>query len=229
MSRKDKKFNVLYKTTCIVDLSYYIGMHSTDNLDDGYLGSGHKLWHKIKYHGKENFRIEYLEFFKTRKELSDREIEIVNEDLLADPMCMNLCKGGDVGFTQEQLIKGAKKTSEKVWKDPNYIAKMKLVSSEVMKKLWSDPEISKRLLDGAMKSFKGKKHTDETKRKIGENSSRAQKAELNSQFGTCWIHNTEDLINKRIKKGEIEKYLQEGWKSGMKMVFFKKDNNLDED
>jgi hypothetical protein len=53
-------------------------------------------------------------------------------------------------------------------------------------------------------------------------SATPQKEESNSQFGTCWIHNLEGEINKRIKKEEMEKYLQEGWESGMKMRFFQK-------
>ena len=97
---------------------------------------------------------------------------------------------------------------------------MKLVSSEVMKKLWKDPESSKRLIEGAGKSFKGKKHTEETKKTIGDKISKAQKAEKNSQFGTCWINDPIEKTNKRIKKEELKKYLQEGWKSGMKMDFF---------
>lgn len=34
-------------------------MHSTDNLDDGYVGSGKRLWNSIKKHGKENFEEKY--------------------------------------------------------------------------------------------------------------------------------------------------------------------------
>jgi hypothetical protein len=33
----EKKYNYIYKTTNILTNEYYIGMHSTNNLNDGYL------------------------------------------------------------------------------------------------------------------------------------------------------------------------------------------------
>ncbi len=229
MARKERKYHYIYKITCLKNNRYYIGMHSTDNLEDGYLGGGKRIKNSVKKHGKDAHEKEILMFFENREDLKNEEIQLVNKVLINDPMCMNINLGGDGGWLPEWSSKGAVSSNRKNWKDPNYIAKMKLVSSEVMKKLWSDPEISKRLLEVAKKSFEGKKHTEETKRKIGERNSRTQKAELNSQFGTCWIHNIEDRINKKIKKEEIEKYIREGWKSGIKMDFFKKDINPDVD
>jgi hypothetical protein len=38
----------------------------------------------------------------TRKTLKNKEIEIVNENLLKDPMCMNLKPGGYGGFADEK-------------------------------------------------------------------------------------------------------------------------------
>lgn len=223
MAREEKKYNYIYRIICLKNGRYYIGMHSTNNLEDGYFGGGKRIKNSVKKHGKENHKKEILEFLKNREELRSREIQIINEDLLDDPLCMNINLGGDGGWLKEWQSKGATNANNKNWKDPDYAEKMKSVSSKVMNNLWKDQEISKRLLEGASKSFKGKTHTEETRRKIGEKSSKVQKAELNSQFGTCWIHNKEREINKRIKKEEIEKYLQEGWESGMKMGFFKKD------
>ncbi len=94
MTRADKrKFHYIYKITR-QDGKYYIGLHSTDNLDDGYFGSGQLLWKSIKKHGKEKHSKEILEFFPTREELKIRERELVNEDTLKDPMCFNLHLGG---------------------------------------------------------------------------------------------------------------------------------------
>lgn len=223
MAREEKKYNYIYRIICLKNGRYYIGMHSTNNLEDGYFGGGKRIKNSVKKHGKENHKKEILEFLKNREELRSREIQIINEDLLDDPLCMNINLGGDGGWLKEWQSKGATNANNKNWKDPDYAEKMKSISSKVMNNLWKDQEISKRLLEGASKSFKGKTHTEETRRKIGEKSSKVQKAELNSQFGTYWIHNKEREINKRIKKEEIEKYLQEGWESGMKMGFFKKD------
>ena len=94
MARRQKKYHYIYKTTCNVNGKYYIGMHSTDNLEDGYLGSGKRLWYSINYHGKENHTKKILEFLKNRKELKKREKEIVNEQLLSEELCMNLKLGG---------------------------------------------------------------------------------------------------------------------------------------
>ena len=43
---------------------YYVGMHSTSNLKDGYLGSGKSLRYAIRKYGEENFKIEIIEWCK---------------------------------------------------------------------------------------------------------------------------------------------------------------------
>lgn len=67
--------------------------------------------------------------------------------------------------------------------------------------------------------FKGKKHTEETKKKIGETNSKHQTGEGNSQFGTMWIHFLELKENKKIKKEEFSTWEQDGWLKGRKMKF----------
>jgi hypothetical protein len=69
-------------------------MHSTDNLKDKYLGSGSELRKSIKKYGRDCHLSEIIEFLDDRKKLKIRESEILTEEILHDPMCMNLAKGG---------------------------------------------------------------------------------------------------------------------------------------
>jgi len=58
-----------------------------------------------------------------------------------------------------------------------------------------------RYLNGDIKSFwNGRKHRDETKKKISETQlkNHHMQGEKNSQYGTCWIHNDKESI--KIKK-----------------------------
>ena len=65
-------------------------MHSTNNLNDEYLGGGKRLWSYINYYGKENHTKEIIEFCDNRENLILKEIEYINENLLKDKLCMNL-------------------------------------------------------------------------------------------------------------------------------------------
>jgi hypothetical protein len=65
----EKQFNYVYATTNVITKKQYIGDHSTDNLDDGYLGSGKILKEAKRKYKRENFRREILEFFDTKKKL----------------------------------------------------------------------------------------------------------------------------------------------------------------
>jgi len=65
----------------------------------------------------------------------------------------------------------------------------------------------------------GRKHKESTKRKIGGANAIHQRGEGNSQYGTCWIYNLQEKINKKINKLELRSWLDEGWLPGRKMSF----------
>ena len=94
MARKEKMFHYIYKTINLLSGKYYIGMHSTDNMDDGYLGSGRRLKYSINKYGKDNHKREILEFCDSREELRLREEEVVNLNEIGKVECMNLRVGG---------------------------------------------------------------------------------------------------------------------------------------
>lgn len=199
-TNKLKKYHFLYKTTNLLNEKFYIGIHSTNNLNDGYLGSGKILKHSLKKYGKENFKIEILEFFGSRELLMEKEKQLVNEDLLKNINCMNLKTGGDGGG--------------RIWNDEhrknftNSGLKNLYLGTEKVKQLHLDNEwksfFSNQVREGLKKSgfnhstFKGKKHNEQTKSKISKKNSITLKGEKNSQYGTCWI--TNGIDNKKIKK-----------------------------
>jgi hypothetical protein len=87
----------VYKTVCKIDGKYYIGKHQTENLDDGYLGSGKLLVKAIAKHGKLAFTREVLKMCGSLNELNDSEKAFITEEILMDPMSFNLALGGQGG------------------------------------------------------------------------------------------------------------------------------------
>lgn len=117
---KRRKHHIIYKTTCLTTGKWYIGLHSTDDLNDGYMGSGSHLWKSIKRYGKHNHRTEILEHCPDRTSLIKREAEIVTQDLLQQEACMNLMLGGGAGPefkkpTKEETRARISQRSKEMW------------------------------------------------------------------------------------------------------------------
>ena len=205
-----RKYHILYKTTCLITNKFYIGMHSTDSLEDGYIGSGKQLWRSVNKHGKENHVTEILELLPNRRSLKEREKQIVNEEFIKDKMCMNLMIGGQGGFISEEQqrtrsIAAGKAFSNRLKNDPEFRKIHANRTSKMNKELHAK---------GILKApdWTGKKHSKETKEKIGKSNSIKQKGSNNSQFGKCWI--TNGVESKKIMKGD---QIPEGWKLGRKI------------
>ena len=94
----NKKHYLVYKTTNLVNGKIYIGKHETDNLDDGYLGSGIMIQRAIEKYGKENFKREILFECSSREGMNAKEAELVNEEFLKRDDVYNLKQGGEGGF-----------------------------------------------------------------------------------------------------------------------------------
>ena len=88
------KYHYFYKITNTINNYFYYGVHNTDNLNDGYMGSGTRLHRAYKKYGIENFTKEILKYFNTVKEAFDYEAEVVTENLVNDETCYNCIIGG---------------------------------------------------------------------------------------------------------------------------------------
>jgi hypothetical protein len=211
---KVKKYHFIYKTTNLLNGKYYVGMHSTSNLNDGYLGSGKRLRYSIRKYGIENFKLEIIEWLASREELVEKEKQLVNEDLLKDEMCINLKPGGGGGFCNDEhkwkyILTGSKAgTSALIEKFKNQEFRENWGS--VRKQAWENntaenkAKIMKPLLE-----YRGTKHTKETIEKMKQQRKGLGAGSTNSQFGTRWITNGKE--NKKINKSDK---LPAGWSLG---------------
>jgi hypothetical protein len=108
---------------------YYIGVHSTSNINDGYLGSGDRITRAIRKYGKENFTREILHIFNSREEalLKEKQLVVVNENTY------NICKGGGCPPSRS----GCKATGKVVLKGSNRTFKQQLASCKHSSKMKS--------------------------------------------------------------------------------------------
>lgn len=218
MPRKQKTIHYLYKTTCKVTGRYYIGMHSTSNLEDGYMGSGKRLRYSIRKHGEDNHEKEILEFFDSRELLVEVEKAAITPDMLVDNMRMNLRGGGTGGFTsREHMLKtsssGGKKFAERLKNDKVFRVKHK---ARMLTMLLTAHKNGKIKYD----NFLNLKHSDKTKQLMSNQRKNTGLNIKNSQYGTCWITNGTE--NKKIKK-DIN--IPEGWYKG-RIVLKKKSGDI---
>lgn len=207
MARKEKNIHYIYKTTCDVTDKYYVGMHSTINENDYYLGSGKRLRNSIRKYGPENHTKEILSYHDSRELLIEAEKIAITDDMILDKNCMNLKQGGEGGWSDIHH----KAFKHKLDNDSDFREKFSKKCSKISKE---------KILNGVVTpineryNWNGKNHSEESKQLMSETSKGMGKGEANSQYGTCWI--TKDGINKKVKKDELNDHLYDGWVTGRK-------------
>jgi len=225
----------LYKITNQINGKIYIGVHKTEDLEDGYMGSGTYLNRaKLKY-GIENFKKEILQTFDNQDDMFKAESQVGNEEFVEREDTYNLtCGGGDAWYAASKKCKGKVRVRDKDGNilvvdvnDPKYISgELKcLMAGRIAVKdkdgnIFSVSTTDPRYLSGELCQYnKGIKlnRTQEMKDKIGKINSIKQQGTGNSQYGTCWIHNNNDT--KKIKKEELEQFIKDGWIKGAKFNF----------
>ena len=205
--KENKRFHFIYRTTNLINGRYYLGMHSTNRIDDGYLGSGKRLYYELNKYGRDSFKFEILEQFNSREELVQAEISLITEHDLKNPNCLNCKPGGQGGFSSPEHAYKFHAAGGK--------AVRILMGKRHRERMENDPEYKARVLQktrdalGGIGTFKGKSHKPETIQKMKEARKETGKGAKNSQHGTCWI--TNETENKKIHKGDL---IPDGWRLG---------------
>ena len=205
---------VIYKTTNLVNGKFYIGKHQTNDLNDGYIGSGKLLQRAIKKYGLDQFKTEILEICPTEDHmnLAEKIYVVVDREV-----SYNLCSGGKGGFgyinlnrlwDTEQRRLAAQLNIRKV----NLLPRTK--ESQNKRTATFKENFKKGKFINFGKGFSNKKHTVESIQKMIENKKDHGLGPNNSQFGTCWM--TNEINNIKIKKDKhvIEKYISLGYRLG---------------
>lgn len=217
-------YHTFYKTVNTLTGQFYYGVHSTENPDDSYLGSGSRLLNSVKKHGRENFEKTVLAIFFTSDAAYDHEQQVVTEELIADPLCLNLELGGRLAKGRKRSKKVAKKlgTPGGPMKGKRHSQTTReLLSSIRKKKMWiTDGVRSKHVhIDSQIPSgwYRGRpSQLDETRKKRSESMTGIPKSESAKRNmkkswtkerrdnhaptkGRIWVNN--GIHNKMLPKG----------------------------
>ena len=168
-----KKYNYVYKITNLVNNKIYIGKHSTDDLEDGYMGSGVRLHQAYKKYGLENFNKEVIDYYTTEVELNQGEIYWIAKFNSTDPnVGYNLTYGGD-GLTATEEIRrklSEAKKGTQIWLGKTHSEETKQKISETLKCNPLNEERKRKIIEAkkGQQPWLGKRHSEESKQKISE-------------------------------------------------------------
>lgn len=141
--------HLVYKTTNTINGKYYIGIHSTEDINDGYLGSGTLLGKAMRKYGRKSFQREILSEWETREDAKVEERRLVD---ITDPMTYNMVPGG----LTPPNTKGRKRTPRQI----------ELHRAKMKGREWSVTMRSKREGQSAWnKGVRMKPQSDESKQK----------------------------------------------------------------
>lgn len=156
-----------------------------------------------------------------------KEAEIVDAAFVMDTNTYNIKQGGDGGFdyinNNGRNLYG--KNGQPSYGGENLLDGKKLKSYLQSIGKWDlfRQQVSAGVRDGyqagnIVNGFKGKTHTTETKRLIGDTNSVKQLGDRNSQYGTCWMHDPTTLLSKKVKNVEVQHWQSLGFIKGRKMA-----------
>ena len=149
----DGFYHFTYITICNTTHKFYIGKHSTKNLNDGYIGSGNYIQKAISKYGKDSFTRHIIQFFNNEEDAFLNEAKILTEEVIKTynddlDMCYNLQSGGSGGtiYISNSTRKKMSIANKEIQNRPDVKAKRKalLNSPEVKAKrktLLNSPEV----------------------------------------------------------------------------------------
>jgi hypothetical protein len=205
----------LYEVKNIINGKIYVGVHKTEVLDDGYMGSGKVIISAINKYGIGNFSKTILEYFTNASDMFSREKELVTDEFLLREDVYNLRRGGAGGFdyinksgfimNSSHYGSGSIKASKGGIATRN--SKSAIFSEESRHRAVA--VLRERYPNG---TFYKKSHSAETKIKMQLSHIGGQVGSNNSQFGSMWI--TDGQLNMKINK---ESTVPAGWWKGRKI------------
>lgn len=208
-------YYTVYQTTNLINNKLYIGTHITDYPNDEYLGSGKIISKAIKKYNPENFIKEILFVFDNPEDMFTKEKELVNEEWVSRKDTYNIKLGGEGGWDYVNSS-GARLIGLKILNKNAAIyavignAKVQELSSNNEWLMVRNQNIANGML--GKQNFKNHCHTEETIQQMKISHKGKHEGIKNSQYGTCWITNGKE--NKKIKKTELDKYINIGYTKG---------------
>lgn len=206
-------YYTVYQITNLINGNIYVGMHQTEDLDDGYLGSGTIIRRAIGKYGRANFKKETLFVFDTLEAMKAKEMEIVTEEFVARNDTYNLNIGGTGSWFRANQVHGPKVRSEwqkKLMQNPAYLLQKQEQGRRICR-LWKE--------GGRMRpdNFKGKHHTSDTILRMQASHVGKHDGLLNSQYGTVWVCKLGERP-KKVQKTDLHDAIASGWVRGRKLA-----------
>lgn len=194
-----------YKVTNKKNGKYYFGAHSSNSLDDGYLGSGTGIKRAVKKYGRESFERTVLEVFDNEDDLYLAEEKLIPQSIVDDRMSYNGTLGGRGGWSHID-VRGDKNPM----KNPEVAAKsakaLKAVKNGPKKEFYD--EIARQNQKKSVIANTGKPRSEETRRKISEAQiGKVISEETKQKMKEAWKTREPDSDETRQKKSEAQKRL----------------------